>query len=61
MFWSKEYAVKLHTAYGKVKLYLKNHNEAKITIQSVLSKKQWTVAESADKKSELYSGMFKKL
>jgi hypothetical protein len=54
MFWSKEYAVKLHTAYGKVKLYLKNYNEAKITIQSVLSKKQWTIAETADKKNELY-------
>lgn len=61
-FFSKEYFIKLHTQYGKVKLSLKGHNEAKITIEGVVKRKAWLVPY-VEKKQEntMYTGIFNKI
>jgi hypothetical protein len=42
-FFSKDYFVKMHTRYGKVKLSLKTYNEAKVIIEGMMKKKAWLI------------------
>jgi hypothetical protein len=61
-FFNKDYFVKLHTQYGKIKLALKGYNEAKITIEGMVKRKAWTIPY-VEKKQEnaMYSGIFNKI
>jgi hypothetical protein len=54
--------VKLHTKFGKVKLALKGHNEAKITIEAMVRKQAWLVSHEEKKpEKSLYGGVFNKI
>ncbi len=61
-FFSKEYFVKIHTKFGKVKLALKGHNEAKITIEAMVRKQAWLIVKEEKKpEGSMYAGIFNKI
>lgn len=60
-FFSKEYHVKMHTQYGKVKLGLKQHNQAKLTIEGMLHRKAWTLPPPKAADKSMYTGIFNKI
>ena len=54
--------MRLQTQFGKVKLALKGHNEAKVTIEGVVRRRAWLVP-FVEKKQEgaMYTGIFNKI
>lgn len=53
--------MKLHTKFGKVKIGLKGHNEAKITIDGMVKRKAWLTPYEEKKESGMYAGVFNKI
>lgn len=61
-FFSKDYFVKMHTRYGKVKLSLKTYNEAKVIIEGMMKKKAWLIINEQKKQDNaMYTGIFNKI
>lgn len=62
--WNKEYFLKLHTDYGKIKFQMKNYKEAHLTISAMVKNREWTkpsLTATNPNNPQMYSGIFNKI